>query len=61
MILTFRGLKLVNQVLDWVLRLVHDEGLHHVLERFIELLLLDVFFTTTLVVQLLLFQHHFEE
>ena len=56
---TFWALQLVDQELDWVLRLVNNESLHHVLKRLVEFLLLDVLFTATLVVQLLLFQHHF--
>ena len=56
---TFWALQLVYQELDWVLRLVNNESLHHVLKRLVEFLLLDVLFTATLVVQLLLFQHHF--
>ena len=57
-ILTFWLLKLVNEELDWVFRLVDDETAHHVLKHLVEALLLDVLLASTLKVDLLLFQHH---
>ena len=56
---TFWSLKLVNEELDRVFRLINYERPHHVLKCLIELLLFDVLFTAALVIQLLLFQHHF--
>ena len=57
-VLTLRLFQLLNEELDRVFRLVDNQGAHHVLKDFVEALLLDVFFTAALEVNLLLFQHH---
>ena len=59
MILTLRLLKLVDQELDRVLRLVNNQAAHHVFKDFIQALLLYVVLAAALKVNFLLFKHHF--
>ena len=54
-ILTFGFLKFVNQELDRVFWLVHDQAPHHILEDLIEALLFDVFLAAALEIDFLLF------
>ena len=56
--LTLRLLKLVDEELDRVIRLVDDQRSHHVFKDLVEALLLDVLLAPALEVNLLLFQHH---
>lgn len=57
--LTLGFLKPVDEEFHWVFRLVDYQTAHHVLKDLVESLLFDVFFATSLKVNLLLFQHHF--
>ena len=56
--LTLWLLKSVDEELDWVLWLVYDQLIHHVLKQLIELFFLNVLFTSKLELQLLVFKHH---
>ena len=55
--LTLGFLKPVDEEFYWVLRLVDYQTAHHVFKDFVESLLFDVFFATSLKVNFLLFQH----
>ena len=56
--LTLWLLELVNEELYRVLWLVDDQATHHILKDLVKALLLNVLFTDSLEVNLLLFKHH---